>query len=155
MQSVAMSRSISPSCGMDFILSRFLARGAKVGEDLVEVRLAESGAVWLGSAGDQGDVDVQFLARPTFELLIEVGRGVGKGDEDDHLAVGLPLVLVVGCLTLCSMSFFSSASLASRSGVHRRSSTMARWRVAACPLPGHAANRRSEDGPSRIRALPT
>ncbi len=65
----------------------FGARG-EVGEDLVEIGLAECGVV-IATAGDQRNMDAQVLPRPGRQLLEQVCRGIGKGGEDEHLPVGL------------------------------------------------------------------
>ena len=61
------------------------ARG-KVGEDLVEVGLAERGVV-ATAAGDQRDVDAKVVVRPGWQRVEQVFGGVGKGGEHEHLLV--------------------------------------------------------------------
>jgi hypothetical protein len=70
-------------------LGALLGARREVGEYLREVGMAEGGSIRLGAAGYQRDMNVQLLARPFFQFLIEVGGCIGKRTEDDDLAVFL------------------------------------------------------------------
>ena len=88
----------------------------KVGEDLVEVALAEGGVV-VSAAGDQRDVDAQFFVRPIVQRVEQVSGGVGKGGEDEDFAVGLPELVGGGVFDLVVDELLQLSSLASRSAV--------------------------------------
>jgi hypothetical protein len=60
---------------------------------------------------------LKVLRGPAFQLLIQIGGGVGKRTEDDDLAVGFAPVVGAGLGDFVLDDGLSSASLASRSGI--------------------------------------
>jgi hypothetical protein len=76
----------------DGLFGAALSEGSEVGEDVVVVGATEGGGV-AAIAANETAVDAEFGMRPVGEMLVEVARGVGKGGEDDDLAVGFAVAV--------------------------------------------------------------
>ena len=99
MQSVAIKRSISPFCGIDGILSRFLDLGEKLVKNLVEgafpkvVRRSpppQTRATWIPSS----------LCAHVYQVVVEIGGGVGKSCENQTFLFRLTELVDGGMLRL-------------------------------------------------------
>lgn len=103
MQSVAMSKSISPSWHRRDQISALRA-GRKICEDLVEWRRAKTGTS-IAATAYQSNVNSKFLDRPTKKRLIKIGSSVRKRRKDKHLTVGLAEFVLGRCGHLRSNQF--------------------------------------------------
>ena len=63
-------------------------------QDLVELVPAEGGCRTPVPAGNQRDVDALLRRCPFPQIVVEIAGCVGKGGEDQYLAVGPPVVFL-------------------------------------------------------------
>ena len=81
------------------LLGAALGEGGEVGEDVVEVGATERSSV-AAVAADESGVDAKFGASPGGDVLVKIASSVGKGGEDDDLAVGFAVAVDGGCFRL-------------------------------------------------------